>query len=131
MALRALLREVGTRERPPARAANPSLPRRWEARAVRCQRRGFPPQVLLTSLVDAEGYPAAEIAAPYHERWEIELGYDEVKAEMLDRQEAIRSSRPAGIAQELWGIALAYNLVRLEMVRMQRRRGLLRPRSAS
>ena len=63
-------------------------------------------------------------------RW-VALGIDEVKAEMLDRQEAIRSRRPAGIAQELWGIALAYNLVRLEMVRMQRRRGLLRPRSAS
>lgn len=101
-----------------ARAANPSLPRRWEARAVRYQRRGFAPQVLLTSLFDAEHYPAAEVAALYHERWEIELGYDEVKTEMLDRQEAIRSRRPTGIAQELWGIALAYNLVRLEMVRI-------------
>ncbi|HTP52127.1 MAG TPA: hypothetical protein VMK42_15640 [Anaeromyxobacteraceae bacterium] len=41
-----------------------------------------------------------------------------MKAEMLDRQEAIRSRRPAGIAQELWGIALGYNLVRLEMMRI-------------
>ncbi len=37
---------------------------------------------------------------------------------MLDRQEAIRSRRPTGVAQELWGVALAYNLVRLEMVRI-------------
>lgn len=101
-----------------AREANPTLPRRWEARAIRYQRRGFPPQVLLTSLVDCERFPANEIASLYHERWDIELGYDEVKTDMLDRQEAIRSRRPAGIAQELWGIALAYNLVRLEMVRI-------------
>jgi hypothetical protein len=107
-----------------ARAANPSLPRRWEVRAIRYQRRGFPPQVLLTSLVDPERYPASEIAALYHERWEIELGYDEVKTEMLERQEAIRSRRPAGVAQELWGIALAYNLVRLEMVRIAEEAGV-------
>ncbi len=101
-----------------ARSANPSLPRRWEARAIRYQRRGFPPQLLLTSLVDPALYPANEIAALYHERWEIELGYDEVKSKMLERQETVRSRSPAGIAQELWGIALAYNLVRLEMVRI-------------
>lgn len=101
-----------------ARAANPSLPRRWMARAIRYQRHGFRPQILLTSLVDCERYPASEIADLYHERWEIELGYDEVKTEMLERQEAIRSRTPAGVSQELWGVALAYNLVRLEMVRI-------------
>lgn len=101
-----------------ARSANPSLPKRWEVRAVRYQRRGFPPQVLLTSLTDPDRYPACELADLYHERWEIELGYDEVKTDMLDRQEAIRSRKPSGVAQELWGVALAYNLVRLEMVRI-------------
>ena len=55
--------------------------------------------------------------ALYHERWELELGYDEIKTHLLDRQEAIRSRTPAGVRQELWGIALAYNLVRLEMER--------------
>jgi len=62
-------------------------------------------------------YPAQEIVALYHERWEIELGFDEVKTEMLEREEAIRSKSPVGVAQELWGLALAYNLVRLEMER--------------
>ena len=71
-----------------------------------------------------EQYPATEISALYHERWEIELGYDEVKTKMLERQEAIRSRRPAGIAQELWGVALAYNLVRLEMVRIAEEAGV-------
>lgn len=101
-----------------AHVANPGLPDRWEMRAIRYERRGFRPRVLLTSLIDNEQYPAAEIAALYHERWEMELGYDEVKTEMLERREAIRSRRPAGVSQELWGVGLAYNLVRLEMVRI-------------
>jgi hypothetical protein len=45
------------------------------------------------------------------------LGYDEIKTEMLDRQETIRSRTVQGIEQEVWGILLAYNLVRLEMAR--------------
>ena len=84
------------------------------ARAIRYQRRGFQPQTLLTSLTDAKLFPAAELCVLYHERWELELGYDEVKTEMLDREESIRSKSPQAVAQELFGILLAYNLVRLE-----------------
>jgi hypothetical protein len=101
-----------------ARAEDPSLPERWEMRAIRYQRKGFKPQTLLTSLTDATAYPASEIVALYHERWEIELGYDEVKTVMLDREETTRSKTPRGVTQELWGLALAYNLVRLEMERI-------------
>jgi len=101
-----------------ARAADPTLPEVWFARAIHYQRKGFPPQTLLTSLIDAEQYPAAELVALYHERWEIELGYDEIKTEILEREEAIRSKSPVAVAQELWGILLAYNLVRLEMERV-------------
>jgi hypothetical protein len=97
-----------------ARAQDPSLPRTFTARAIRYQRRGFQPQTLLTSLTDAAEYPAAELCVLYHERWELELGYDEVKTEMLDREESIRSKSPQTVAQELFGILLAYNLVRLE-----------------
>jgi len=49
--------------------------------------------MLLTSLSDPEKYPADEIVDPYHERWEIELGYDEIKTHLLEREEAIRSRR--------------------------------------
>jgi hypothetical protein len=98
-----------------ARQQDPSLPERWRMRAIRYRRRGFREHTLLTSLLDPVKYPKAEITALYHERWELELGYDEVKTEMLEREEAIRSRTPAGVEQELWGIALAYNLVRLEM----------------
>ncbi len=95
----------------------PNLPPVWTARAITYQRKGFRPSTLLTSLLDDKQYPAYEIVALYHERWEIELGYDEIKTHLLDRQEAIRSRTPEGVRQEIWGIALAYNLVRLEMER--------------
>jgi hypothetical protein len=101
-----------------ARHKDPSLPQTYPARVIRYQRRGYKPQTLITSLVDAVLYPADEIRALYHERWEIELGYDELKTEMLQREETIRSKSPGAVAQELWGILLAYNLVRLEMERI-------------
>jgi hypothetical protein len=103
-----------------SRVAHPELdlPEKWELRAIRYRRAGFEPQTLLTSLVDSKQYPAEELRALYHERWEMELGYDEVKTDMLDRQEAIRSKTPKGVLQELWAIGLAYNLVRLEMERI-------------
>jgi len=99
----------------PARQRDRELPAQWVARAVRYERKGFRPSWLLTSLLDPAEHPAAEIVRLYHERWEIELGYDEVKTEMLEREEAIRSKKPAGVEQELWGLLLAYNLIRLEM----------------
>jgi Insertion element 4 transposase N-terminal/Transposase DDE domain len=99
------------------RRHSPNVPAVWTARAIRYQRKGFPPSVLLTSLLDPIAYPASEIVALYHERWELEIGYDEIKTHLLERQEAIRSKTPAAVRQELWGIGLAYNLVRLEMER--------------
>jgi hypothetical protein len=107
-----------------ARAADPSLPTTFVARAIAYQRKGFSPQKLFTSLLDPKKYPAREIVALYHERWELELGYDEVKTDMLERQEALRSKTPAGVAQELWAIGLAYNLVRLEMQRVAQEAGV-------
>jgi len=99
------------------RKKNPGLPAVWLARAIRYQRKGFPPATLLTSLLDPVQFPSGEVVAMYHERWEIELAYDEVKTHLLAREETIRSKTPDGVRQELWAIALAYNLVRLEMER--------------
>ena len=101
-----------------ARRKDHSLPQTWRARAIRYQIRGSKPQWLLTSLLDPQAYPAREIVEIYHERWEIEMGYDEIKTDMLDREETIRSKSPVGIRQEVWGILLAFNLVRLEMERI-------------
>jgi hypothetical protein len=103
-----------------SRVRDPSLPRTWTARAIRYKRKGFPARVLLTSLSDSKIYPAAEIASLYHERWELELAYDELKTELLEREETIRSKTPGGVMQELWGVLLAYNLIRLEMEQVAR-----------
>jgi hypothetical protein len=93
------------------------LPSTWTLRAIHYKKKGFPRSTLLTSLLDPDKYPAKELVELYHERWETEIAYDEVKTHLLDRQESIRSKTPQGVRQELWGIALAYNLVRLEMER--------------
>lgn len=58
------------------------------------------------------------MVAAYHERWEVELGFDEVKTEMLEQKESLRSQRIEAVEQEAWGVLLAYNLVRQEMVRL-------------
>lgn len=99
------------------RRLNPDLPERWTARKIRYKRKGFRPSTLLTSLTDAQQYPRAELVALYHDRWEIELGYDEIKTHLLAREEAIRSRTAEMVRQELWAIGLAYNLVRVEMER--------------
>ena len=86
-----------------SRKQDASLPQRFQARAIRYKRKGFRPQTLLTSLVDAQKYPAAEVVALYHERWELELGFDEVKTEMLERQEALRSQTREGCLTRVVG----------------------------
>ncbi len=101
-----------------ARRKDASLPETYQARAIRYQRKGYQPSTLLTSLVDAKRYPADELRALYHERWELELGFGEIKTDLLERLETIRSKSPTGVAQELWGVLLAYNLIRLEMARI-------------
>jgi hypothetical protein len=103
------------------RRTHPELPDPLQVRAVRYQRPGFRPQTLLTSLLDPAAYPAAEIAELYHERWELELGFDEIKTHTLEREEALRSRAPERVRQEVWGLAIAYNLVRLHMQHVAQR----------
>lgn len=93
---------------PEARQKDASLPKAYVARVIDYQRKGFKPQKLLTSLTDSRRYPAEAVVALYHERWELELGYDEIKTDLLDRRESIRSKTPEGVEQELWGMLLAY-----------------------
>ena len=70
---------------------------------------------VLTTLRDADAYPATELVVLYHERWEIEIGNDELKTHQLDRLVHLRSRTPCGILQEIYGILLAYNAVRFLM----------------
>lgn len=107
-----------------ARRKDPSLPRTWTARRIGYQIPGFRKQFLLTSLRESKNFPAQEIVELYHERWELELGYDEIKTDLLDREEAIRSKTPDGVRQELWGVLLVFNLVRLEMEAIARQENI-------
>jgi hypothetical protein len=105
-------------------AKHPDLPPTLRVRAVRIQRRGFRPYWVFTSLLNPATHPAAELAALYHERWELELAFDELKTHTCERVEALRSKAPARVAQEVWGLLLAYNLVRLVMSRAAPRAGV-------
>ncbi|WP_079753979.1 IS4 family transposase, partial [Pseudomonas aeruginosa] len=98
---------------PQARRQHPELPEHWQARLLE-QIIDGKPRRYLTSLCDAKRYPAAQVAAHYRERWEIELGYREIKQGLLGG-ELLRSKQPELIRQELWGTLLAYNLIRQEM----------------
>jgi hypothetical protein len=106
---------VEIRFSPPTRKAHPEWPETFVARLIQSKRPGFRPRTILTSLVDPKAYPAQEVSGLYEQRWELELGYDEMKTHTLERFETLRSETPEGIRQEVWGIAIAYNLVRREM----------------
>lgn len=107
-----------------ARKQDPSLPRTYVARAIAYAYKGNQSGWLLTSLIDPELYPRKELIALYHERWEIELGIDELKTEMLESEFCLRSRTVESTRQELWGVLLAYNLVRREMERVATKAGV-------
>lgn len=100
-----------------ARRLHPDLPKTLTVRAIE-YRHGREKRVLLTSLLEPARYPASELIELYRERWEIELGYGEVKTDLLDNANTIRSQSPDAVTQELWGILIAYNLVRVEIERI-------------
>ena len=68
--------------------------------------------VLATTLCDPVTTPAAELAALYHERWEIETAYDEVKTHILGPGATLRSKTPELVCQEIDGLMLAHHAVR-------------------
>lgn len=100
-----------------ARKLHPEWPSHWQARLIRCMVGGQPRQ-FLTSLCDARRFPAREIAAHYAQRWEIELGFREIKQGMLKNTKTLRSKLPELVRQEVWGMLIAYNLLRHEIARM-------------
>lgn len=109
---------------PHHRSADPSLPTTVTVRLIEYTMKGFGQRRLLTSLLDAELYPATEIIELYHRRWEIELAYGEIKTQTLERREALRSRDPERVRQEIWGLAIAYNLVRVMMARAALKAGV-------
>ena len=67
---------------------------------------------LATTLLDPATAPATEVAALYHERWEVETAYDEVKTHILGPGAMLRSKTPDLVLQEVHGLMLAHYAVR-------------------
>jgi Insertion element 4 transposase N-terminal/Transposase DDE domain len=70
---------------------------------------------LMTSLLDPVQYPAQELIAAYHERWEIELTFDELDTHQRLLPGPLRSKKPVGVVQEFYGFLLAHYAVRVVM----------------
>jgi hypothetical protein len=70
---------------------------------------------LVTTILDPDRAPAAELAALYHERWEIETAFDEFKTHLRGAQRVLRSKTPELVAQEAWGFLLAHFAIRALM----------------
>jgi len=67
---------------------------------------------LVTSILEVHAAPAVELAALYHERWEIESAFDELKTHLRGRQIVLRSKTPELALQEFYGLLLAHFAVR-------------------
>jgi hypothetical protein len=67
---------------------------------------------LLTTILDPARAPAAELAALYHERWEVEGALAELKTQLRGAGVVLRSKTPDLVRQEFWGLLLAHFAVR-------------------
>lgn len=67
---------------------------------------------LVTSILDWQAAPAAELAALYHERWEFETALDEFKTHLRGARTVLRSQKPDLVKQEVYGLLLAHFALR-------------------
>jgi hypothetical protein len=84
--------------------------------------------VLLTSLLDAARCPARELIALYHERWEVELVFDEQKTHQTPRRATkpahLRSETPLGVMQEIYALSIGHYATRSLMAQAAEGEGL-------
>jgi hypothetical protein len=98
------------------RGLHPVMPKRWTVRLIHYRIPGYRPSYLITSLLDPVAYPAEDLIARYHARWEQELAYDEMKTHLVRVPVVFRSKTPKRVLQEFFALLIAYNLVRATMV---------------
>jgi hypothetical protein len=67
---------------------------------------------LVTTILDPEKAPARELAALYHERWEIETALDELKTHLRGSKIVLRSKTPNLVRQEFYGFMMAHFAIR-------------------
>ncbi|MEU8918852.1 IS4 family transposase [Streptomyces nigrescens] len=79
---------------------------------------------LITTVCDPQQAHAAELAALYHQRWEIENTLDEIKTHQGGHQLVLRSRHPDSVEQEIYGFLLVHHALRDVMHRTARQAGL-------
>jgi hypothetical protein len=67
---------------------------------------------LATTILDPDKAPASELAALYHQRWEIETAFDELKTHLRGAQIVLRSKTPDLVRQEFYGLMMAHFAIR-------------------
>ena len=67
---------------------------------------------LVTTILDHSAAPAHELAALYHERWEIETALGELKTHLRGARIVLRSKTPDLVRQEFYGLLLAHFAIR-------------------
>jgi len=70
---------------------------------------------LVTSILEPARAPAADLAALYHERWEMKTAFDELRTPLRGAQRVLRSKTPDLVHQELWGFLLPHFALRALM----------------
>lgn len=70
---------------------------------------------LVTTILDHRQGPAKELAALYHERWEIETAFDELKTHLRGARIVLRSKTPDLVRQEFYGLMMAHFAIRCLM----------------
>jgi len=71
-----------------------------------------PPIRLITTLLDADQAPAAELAELYGERWEEENAFDELKTHQRGAGRVLRSKSPQMVLQEIYAHLLVHYAIR-------------------
>jgi hypothetical protein len=66
---------------------------------------------LVTTVLDPD-VPAVELVGLYHERWEIETCFAELKTTSLGGR-VLRSRTPAGVNQEVYALLVTYQALRI------------------
>ncbi|UCC82502.1 MAG: IS4 family transposase [Gemmatimonadota bacterium] len=106
------------------------MPRKWTLRMITYRPEGADEEIrLLTDLMPESGFTHEELADLYHDRWEDETIFDEMKTHLcecatVNRPVVFRSKTPDRVVQELWGMLIAYNAIRKTMQEAARRKEL-------
>ncbi|MGW7056094.1 IS4 family transposase [Streptomyces sp. NPDC054887] len=79
---------------------------------------------LLTDLLDPEAWSAGELAALYHERWEVESAYRQLKTFQRGRAEVLRSVSPELVRQEIWAHLTLHHCLNRIIMRLADGEGL-------